>query len=163
MRRCGGLAVYVTSHGFGHLNRSVAVINRIPSDIPVTVRSHPSLLAHWREALRRPATLEEHVSDVGALNPPGDSNTTDGLGTLELAARVHVEAMGRVDEEAARLRDEGTAAVLCDAPPVPLVAARRAGVPGFLLANFTWADIYAPHAKDQGNEASAFGSVAFVP
>ena len=51
------------------------------------------------------------------------------------------------------LRDEGTAAVLCDAPPVPLVAARRAGVPGFLHANFTWADIYAPHARRVGGEA----------
>ena len=52
--------------------------------------------------------------------------------------------MARVDDDAGRLRDEGTAAVLCDAPPVPLVAARRAGIPGFLLANFTWAEIYAP-------------------
>ena len=58
-----------------------------------------------------------------------------------------------MDDEAARLRDEGTAAVLCDAPPVPLVAARRAGLPGFLLANFTWADIYAPHARRIGGDA----------
>ena len=55
--------------------------------------------------------------------------------------------MGRVKEDTQGLRDEGTAAVLCDAPAVPLVAARRAAVPGFLLANFTWADIYAPHAR----------------
>ena len=38
-------------------------------------------------------------------------------------------------------------------PPVPLVAARRAGIPGFLLANFTWADIYAPHARKLGADA----------
>ncbi|WP_406695102.1 hypothetical protein V5E97_29095 [Singulisphaera sp. Ch08] len=156
MGRCGGLAVYVTSHGFGHLNRSVAVINRMPTDIPVTVRCHPNLFAHWRERLRRPAELEAHVSDVGALNPPGDSNATDGEATLAMAGRVHAEAIARVDEEANKLRDEGTAAVLCDVPPVPLVAARRAGVPGFLLANFTWADIYAPYAKAMGGEATAF-------
>jgi hypothetical protein len=154
MGRCGGLAVYVTSHGFGHLNRSVAVINRMPVEIPVTIRSHPSLFTHWRERLRRPATLEAHVSDVGALNPPGDSAATDGEATLALAARVHAEAMARVDEEAQRLHDEGTAAVLCDVPPVPLVVARRAGVPGFLLANFTWADIYAPHARRLGGDAT---------
>ena len=28
--RGGGVAVYVTSHGFGHLNRTAAVVNRIP-------------------------------------------------------------------------------------------------------------------------------------
>jgi len=43
--------------------------------------------------------------------------------------------------------------MLCDAPAVPLVAARRAGIPGFLLANFTWAQIYAPHARSLGGDA----------
>ena len=150
MSRAGGIAFYVTSHGFGHLNRSVAVINRIPRDVPVTIRSDPSLFDHWGERLKRPATLEPHTSDVGALNPPGDSAATDGPGTLAKAAEVHERAMAMVDEEADRLRSGGTAAVLCDATPVPLVAARRAGVPGFLLANFTWADIYLSHAKKLG-------------
>jgi hypothetical protein len=154
MGRCGGLAVYVTSHGFGHLNRAASVINRMPAEVAVTIRCHPNLFDHWHERLRRPASLEPHVSDVGALNPPGDSAATDGAGTLAMAARVHAEAMARVDDEARKLRDEGTAAVLCDAPPVPLVAARRAGVPGFLLANFTWADIYAPYARRAGGDAT---------
>ncbi len=64
--------------------------------------------------------------------------------------------MARLDEEVDRLRREGTAAVLCDAPAVPLVAARKAGVPGFLLANFTWAEIYEPHARKLGDDARAF-------
>jgi hypothetical protein len=153
MSRHGGIAFYVTSHGFGHLNRSVAVINLIPADVPVTIRSDPSLFGHWGERLKRPATLEPHASDVGALNPPGDSASTDGPGTLARAAEVHARAMALVDDEATKLRDEGTAAVLCDATPVPLVAARRAGVPGFLLANFTWADIYLSHAKKLGPDA----------
>jgi hypothetical protein len=153
MSQRGGLAVYVTSHGFGHLTRTAAVINRLPLEIPVTIRCHRSLLDYWGERLRRPAMLEEQATDVGAANPPGDSNATDGAATLALAARVHSEAMARVDDEAQMLRDEGTVAVLCDAPPVPLVAARRAGIAGFLLANFTWADIYAPHARRLGGDA----------
>jgi hypothetical protein len=153
MSQRGGLAVYVTSHGFGHLTRTAAVLNRLPAEVPVTIRCHANLFDHWRERLRRPATLEAQVTDVGALNPSGDSNATDGAATLELAARVHAEALARVDEMARQLRDEGTAAVLCDVPPVPLVAARRARIPGFLLANFTWADIYAPHAKRLGGDA----------
>ena len=147
------LAFYVTSHGFGHLNRTVAVINHVPADLPVVIRSHPNLFPHWRERLTRPAELTGHVSDAGAVNPPGDSTATDGPATLELAARVHAEAMARVDEEARWLRDERVAALLCDAPAVPLVAARRAGIPGLLLANFTWADIYAPYARVAGEHA----------
>lgn len=148
------LAFYVTSHGFGHLNRAVAVINQVPSDSPVVIRSHPNLFPHWRERLTRPAELTGHVSDAGAVNPPGDSTATDGPATLELAARVHAEAMARLDEEAGWLHEERVAALLCDAPAVPLVAARRAGIPGFLLANFTWADIYAPHARAAGGHAN---------
>jgi hypothetical protein len=156
MSNRGGLAVYVTSHGFGHLNRTVAVLNRLPADLPLLIRCKPDLFAHWRERLTRPACFESHVSDVGALNPSGDSAATDGPATLLLAARVHTEAMGRIESDIAVLRDEGTAAVLCDATSVPLVAAKRAGVPGFLLANFTWAEIYEPHACKIGPDALRF-------
>ena len=38
----------------------------------------------------------------------------------------------------------------------PLLAARRAGIPGFLMTNFTWADIYAPHARRSAARRSAF-------
>ncbi|HWE37275.1 MAG TPA: hypothetical protein VG406_11970 [Isosphaeraceae bacterium] len=149
----GGLAVYVTSHGFGHLNRTAAVLNRLPADLPLVIRGHPGLFDHWRERLHRPARLEPHVSDAGAVNPPGDSAATDIPATIALASRVHAEAMERVDRDAQTLRDEGTAAVLCDAPAPPLVASHRAGVPGLLLCNFTWADIYAPMARALGGDA----------
>jgi hypothetical protein len=152
-RRAGGLAVYVTSHGFGHLNRTAAVLNQVPPDVAVTIRSHANLFEHWRERLRRPARLEPYVSDAGAVGPDGDSAGTDGAATLELAARCHAEAMARLDDEVGRLLELRISAVLSDAPAVPLVAARAAGVPGFLMSNFTWADIYAPHAKAQGGPA----------
>jgi hypothetical protein len=87
------------------------------------------------------------------LNPPGDSARTDGPGTLIKAAEVHARAMTLIDEEAEKLRKEGAVAILCDATPVPLIAAHRAGIPGFLLANFTWADIYLPHARKLGDDA----------
>ncbi len=156
MAENGGIVVYVTSHGFGHLNRTVGVINRFPTDVPVTIKSHPNLFTHWKERLQRPATLAAHVSDVGAINPPGDSAATDGAATLKRAAEVHAQAIQLVDAEADWLRDIRAAAVLADAPPLPLVAAQRAGVPGFLLANFTWAEIYASHAEAIGGDAPAF-------
>ena len=99
--RTGGLAVYVTSHGFGHLNRTAAVLNRVPADVPITIKSNPNLFVHWRERLRRPAELQSFVSDVGAVNPPGDSAATDGPATIALAARVHAEALARLDDEVA--------------------------------------------------------------
>jgi len=150
---CDKLAFYVTSHGFGHLNRAVAVINKVPPHLPVVIRSHHNLFDHWRERLIRPAELTVHISDAGAINPPGNSTATDGPATLELATRVHAEAMDRLDEEAQWLRDNHVAALLCDAPAIPLLAAQRAGIPGLLLVNFTWADIYEPYARAAGSNA----------
>src|SRR5579883_1494079 len=97
--RGGGVAVYVTSHGFGHLNRTSAVVSRIPRSIPVSIRSHANLFGHWHQRVRRPIELGSYVSDSGAVNPPGDSNTTDRRATLELAMRVRAEALARLDEE----------------------------------------------------------------
>ncbi len=154
--RQSGLAVYVTSHGFGHLNRTVAVLNQIKNDIPIYIRCHSNLFDHWRERLIRPAEFGSYVSDAGALNPAGDSRATDGRGTLEHAEAVHREAYRRIDDEIDWLRANRVGAVLCDAPPVPLVAAKRATIPAFLLANFTWADIYEPHARRIGPGAMAF-------
>ena len=151
----GGLAVFVTSHGFGHLNRTVAVLNRIAPSIAITIHTETGLFDHWRERLQRPARLVARPADFGAYNPPGDSQTTDGPGTIARALQAHAEAVSRIDDDAAMLRAEGAAAVLCDAPATPLVAADRAGIPGFLLANFTWADIYDEHARPLGPEAAA--------
>lgn len=151
--RGGGVAVYVTSHGFGHLNRTAAVLNRIPRGIPVSIRSHPNLFEIWRQRVTRPVEVGAFVSDSGAVNPPGDSNATDGPASLELAIRVRAEAMTRLDGEADWLRENRIDAIACDAPAPPLVAASRAGIPGLLMSNFTWADIYAPYARQLGGEA----------
>ena len=153
MSRRSGLAVYVTSHGYGHLNRTAAVLNRLPVELPVTIRCALDLFDHWRERLLRPAELEAYVSDSGAVNPPGDSAATDGPATIEQALRVHARAMDRIDEEIARLREGRFAAVLADIPAVPLAAAARAGLPALALGNFTWSEIYAEHAERLGPEA----------
>jgi hypothetical protein len=153
-RLAGGLAVYVTSHGFGHLNRTAAVLNRIPPDVRVSIRSHPNLFDHWGQRVTRPIELGAYVSDGGAVNPPGDSAATDGPASLKMAAKIHGEAISRLDDEVDWLRTREIAAILCDAPWVPLVAASRAGIPRFLMSNFTWADIYSPYAKALGSEAT---------
>jgi hypothetical protein len=152
------VAVYVTSHGFGHLNRTAAVINRIPRGIPVSVRSDANLFDHWRQRVTRPVDLGSFVSDSGAVNPPGDSNATDGQASIECAIKVRANAMARLDEEVDWLREQRIDAIACDAPAPPLVAASRARIPGFLMSNFTWADIYAPYARKLGK--TALGLVA---
>lgn len=154
--REGGLAVYITSHGFGHLNRVAAVLNRLSSDIPLTLCCAGNLIPHWNERLFRPFQTRESVWDVGALGPPGDSVAVDGRRTLDEARAIHQDGLARLDNEAQWLAEGRFSAVLCDAPPLPLRAARQAGLPAFLLANFTWSRIYAPHAAKLGDVERRF-------
>ena len=51
----------------------------------------------------------------------------------------------RVDAEAAFLRDERVDLVVADIPPLGLAAARRAGVPGIGVSNFTWDWIFSAY------------------
>ncbi len=143
------LAVFVTSHGFGHLNRTVSVLNLIPDEIPITIHCGAELITHWGERLIRPASFEPRPTDFGAYNPPGDSLTTDGSETIRRALEAHAEAVARIETDANLLRSSGASVVLCDAPATPLVSAKKAEIPAFLLANFTWADIYREHAVDE--------------
>lgn len=152
------IAVFVTSHGFGHLNRTVAVLNRIPADRPITIYCHQSLFTHWHERLSRPASFVGHVCDSGAVNPLGDSAATDGRATIELARSVHRQALAGREAMVEHLRSSGTRVILSDAASMPLTYARALKIPGYLLANFTWADIYESHAKRLGAEALAFVS-----
>jgi hypothetical protein len=147
------VAVYVTSHGFGHLNRTAAVLNQVPHDLSVSIRSDENLFGLWPLRVVHPFSLGVYVSDSGAVNPPGDSNTTDGPATLKRAADVYAQSMARLDDEVDWLNEHDIDVVLCDAPAVPLVAARRAGIPAFVMSNFTWADVYAPYARALGGDS----------
>ncbi len=150
--RGGGVAVYVTSHGFGHLNRTAAVLNQFTRELSVSIRCDESLFRLWAARVVHPLSLSAYISDSGAVNPPGDSNATDGPATLKRAAEVFARAMAALDAEIDWLRQHDIDVVVCDAPAVPLAAARRAGIPGFVMSNFTWADIYAPYARALGGE-----------
>ena len=158
------LAVYVTSHGFGHLNRTAAVLNRVPArragDDQVALESLRAL-ARAADAGRRSSSV--CLGCGGGQSARRQCRHRRTRRRLELASRCHAEAMARLDDEVARLREQGTAAVLCDAPAVPLVAARRAEVPGFLMSNFTWADIYAPHARAVGTAKRPAWSLSCEP
>ncbi len=71
----------------------MAVLNQIPSSIPITIHTDLALFGHWRERLQRPARLEARPADFGAYNPPGDSLTTDGPATIAHAIEAHRDAL----------------------------------------------------------------------
>jgi len=141
---------YVTSHGFGHLNRAAAVIESLPSRVRVAGKTHPDQFASWPVSVRRPCELIAGAFDCGTVIPPGDSSGVDPAATFAEYERVHAAAVARMDDEIAFIRERGFAAVVSDVAPLPLRVARSAGVPAILIGNFTWHDIFSPHARRFG-------------
>lgn len=133
------LCYYATSHGYGHAVRIAQVIKEVPADVDVIVRTTaPEAL--FREEIEREFRYLPAEFDCGCLQ--SDSVSVLERETLDryrqIAARNRVNLAAEVDF----LKHEGVTCVACDIPSFPLHAARRAGIPGVAISNFTWHDIY---------------------
>lgn len=138
---------YITSHGFGHAVRSTAIINQIPEEIQVIVRSEvsPALLS---EEIRRPYDLAPASFDCGAIQK--DGFTIDPAATLAACAEVARANQVRLESEIEFLRGRDVAAVVSDIASFPLAVAGRAGIPGIAVGNFDWSEIYKPFLPPKG-------------
>ncbi|MFM7129294.1 MAG: hypothetical protein ACKO0V_08040 [bacterium] len=136
------IAAYVTNHGYGHVNRMVAVLNETEPDFRVTIRCDAELWPAFQERLRRKVEFGHFPCDLGILSPPGQNSRTDWPGTFERLQRRFCEIKAASDAEIEWLRSSSAGVVYADASLIPLKLARQAGLPAFLGANFTWNEIY---------------------
>jgi hypothetical protein len=101
----------------------------------------------WRAEVTRPFEFVSDAFDVGCLQP--NSVDVDAPGTLAAYDEIAARNAYRADAELDDLRRRGARMVVSDVPPFPLTLAARLNIPGLLVANFTWADIYADLAGDE--------------
>jgi hypothetical protein len=133
---------YVTGHGFGHAVRQFAIVNALAARHPglsIVVRTS---VAPWLVGRSVPASvrLEAGAVDTGAIQR--GSLDVDIPATLAAAQAFYADGDAWVAREAAFLIREGARLVVADIPPLPIAAARRAGVPAIAIGNFTWDWIY---------------------
>jgi hypothetical protein len=133
---------YVTGHGFGHAVRQIAIVNALAQrrpDVPIVVRTS---VAPWlfSRSVRASVRLEPGPVDTGAIQR--GSLDVDIPATLSTAQAFYAGADAWMVREAAFLAGEGARLVVADIPPLPLAAARQAGVPAIGISNFTWDWIY---------------------
>jgi len=132
------IAFCISGHGFGHASRQVEVINAFGAlrpDQPIHVFT---MASRWLldRTITVPVTVVEQAVDSGAIQR--DSLHLDVPATLAAAARFEAGADDAAVALAGELRARHVQVVVCDAPPMPCTAARLAGVPAVVLANFTW-------------------------
>jgi L-arabinokinase len=142
------IAAYITGHGFGHATRMAAVVGALVERVPDLQVTLISTAPEWlfRLNLAAPFSFRSRALDAGVVQE--DSIRLDAAATLEGYARLLERQAVLVEEESALLRRAGVELVVADIPPAAFPIARRAGVPGVGISNFTWDWIYAEYVRD---------------
>lgn len=136
------LAFYISGHGFGHASRQVEIVNAVARRLPDVEFLIRSTAAPWllQRTIHSPFVLDPRPVDTGVVQL--DGLHLDAAATADAARDFYADFDTRADAEAALLKAAHVAAVISDAPPLPCAAARRAGIPCIVVANFTWDWIY---------------------
>jgi L-arabinokinase len=141
---------YISGHGFGHASRQIEIIKtfaRLRPDVDIVVKTTvPSWL--FEKTADVPITLVSTDVDTGVVQI--DSLHLDERETVDRAAAFYATLPARAAAEADDLRRRGARMVIADAPPLPCAAAARAGVPSFVVSNFTWDWIYEAYDDARG-------------
>jgi len=134
----------ITSHGLGHVTRSLAVARALRDLHPQVEWVIATTVA--RERLERdlpppfvwrPVAYEPGVVQSGAFHVDRD-------GTCDAYLRWRADYPARLREETEFLQSSGCRAVVADVPALAVRAASEVGIPAVAVANFTWDWILAP-------------------
>ena len=142
------LAVYVSSHGFGHATRVAEVVARFLERVPGCAVHLRTTAPRWLfPTLHDRLRVQAVATDLGMAQPHGLA--IDFAATLAGLDELEARWDERLRAEAEWLREIGAALVLGDIPPLAFAAAARADVPSVALANFSWDWIYGAYeARD---------------
>ncbi len=139
---------YVSGHGFGHSVREIGVIdslNALMPDLKVSVRtSAPRWL--YERGLNFPFDYYEREIDPCIVQD--DAFSVDIRGSFEKASDFYKNLDSFVDTELGFIRNRKISMLVSDIAPAPFEIARRAGIPGVAIANFTWDWIYSSIFRD---------------
>jgi len=151
------VAFYISGHGYGHASRQIEIINalaRLRPDIGIFLRT-----AVARALLNRtivpPFEVDDRPCDTGVVQI--DSLHLDPAASIAHAERFSRTLDARADVEAAMLKAHGVVLAIVDAPPLGCAAAARAGIPSYVVSNFTWDWIY------EGYPEYVAGAPALIP
>lgn len=136
----------ISSHGFGHGSRSVAVLAELAALRPDwRLVLSTALPEYFLRLTMGPVRFERRPCrwDVGVIQ--ADALGADPEATLQALEQLERELPPQLDQELAWLRAQAEPVVImADVPPAAALLAERLGVPLAWLASFGWEAIYGP-------------------
>jgi hypothetical protein len=148
--------IAITNHGFGHATRAAAIANTLKQRCPDITLILATTAPHWLlesyidgDFIHRPVAY-----DVGVVQ--GDSLTMDKRATLEKWQEIQARQARIIANEVVFLQQNRVSLVVGDIPPLAVLIAQAAGIPGWLMGNFGWDFIY----RAWQSEIPEFGAIA---
>lgn len=140
------ICYYITGFGFGHLTRSLAIIEQlltIHDDVEIMIKADTRLLAKAEQYLKKYAgriSLHPFHSHFSIFFNPV-TFCVDLEAIKEDALRWIKNLPASIESETIFLREHKATLVLSDIVPEAFSAAARMGIPGVGISNFTWYEI----------------------
>lgn len=142
------ICYYITGFGFGHLTRSLAIIERLLAerdDVRIIIKADPRLLDKAQLHLHKYAgrySLHAFISHFSIIFDP-ITLYVDLKATGQDALRWINSLPASVERECVFLREHKVELVLSDIVPEAFGAAVETGIPAVGISNFTWYEICA--------------------
>ncbi len=139
------IAAFISSHGFGHACRAIAVLEAVQARRPDTrLQIFTTVPAHlfYTSGLNN-FSLHPVETDVGFIQH--DALNSDLDATLAKLNTFYPFSRERLKDLVQRV--QGCSAILTDISPLGIVVAEMAHIPSVLVENFTWDWIYRNTAK----------------
>ena len=146
-------AFYISNHGFGHIMRNIPVMSKMleSEDTRIVLVSDTQQLCAARKY------IEHYMKGITGLNErficieqETDYGTPVIAGTLQIdraalergVQKYTASFEKRIEGAKEIFKKYGVCCVVCDIVPWALTASRETGIPSFLMASFTWIDVF---------------------
>ncbi|MFB3788602.1 MAG: hypothetical protein ACE15F_19770 [bacterium] len=148
---------YISGHGFGHATRAIEVINHLPESVEVEIITQvPEWL--FKKSVYRAYRYQELFHDPGIIQK--DSLRQDVGRTCQRWTQLLEEYPAMARAEADRILDEKVRLAAGDVSPFTIAAARAAGIPSVITANFTWDWIFTAFSDTQPEFRTIIDAIA---
>jgi hypothetical protein len=141
------IAVFISSHGFGHAARATAVMNALAEKYSAAHFDIYTKAPAWffQGSLAAAHRLHPILTDIGLIQEtPMQEDLPATLRALDAFLPFDSTLISRLAQD---LTQQDCRLALCDISPLGIAVAHAAGLPSVLIENFTWDWIYHGYAQ----------------
>ena len=136
------IAVFISSHGFGHAARASAVMEAWKTKNNLIYFNIFTTIPRWffQDSISGKFEYSHCLTDIGLVQKtPFNADLGETIYQLDNFLPFHPEITEKLTKKLTRAR---CALVICDISPLGIAIAKQAGIPSVLIENFTWDWIY---------------------